>query len=354
KGLKEKEEFILTAEERMNKLEYQIYNEVLEQVLSYTTEIQSVATNVAKLDCILSFAYTAQKHQYCKPVFTDKAVIKIAAGRHPVVENIIEELAFVPNNVLLNHQSHQLMIITGPNMAGKSVFIRQVALIVLLAQIGSYVPAQKTILRVVDRIFVRSGASDVITAGLSTFMVEMVETAQILNTCTENSLIIMDEIGRGTSTYDGISIAWAVAEHLAKHSSVGPLTLFATHYHELQKLADTFPEKIVNYHMAVERQQEEPIFLHTLLPGGASHSYGVDVAKLAGVPKEVTDNAWIILKELERGNHAIEPNEKDSSKKIIQENYRNVITTLKKIDIDNLTPLQALQTLVELQQKCVE
>jgi DNA mismatch repair protein MutS len=215
---------------------------------------------------------------------------------------------------------------------------------------GSYVPAEKAALSIVDRIFVRSGASDVITSGLSTFMVEMVETAQILNSCTKDSLIVMDEIGRGTSTYDGISIAWAVAEHLAQ-DSVGSKTLFATHYHELQTLANSFPNKISNFHMAVEQQDGEPIFLHTLLPGGASHSYGVAVAKLAGIPENVTKKAWKVLEELEKGNHLMKKTL--TNRRINKSDRKNneVTVYIKNMNLDKMTPLQALTALAELQAK---
>jgi DNA mismatch repair protein MutS len=328
--MKEYEELILTSEEVSNKLEYEIFKKTVEEVLEFTTSIQKVAHGLAQLDCIAGFAVLAQKKNYTKPKLTTDGEIKIVEGRHPVVETLVEENKFVPNDVKLNNTDHQLLLITGPNMAGKSVFMRQVALIVLLAHMGCFVPAKKAKISLVDRIFVRSGASDIIASGLSTFMVEMVETAHILNHTTDKSLIIMDEIGRGTSTYDGISIAWAVAEYLVHKNNPNAKTLFATHYHELQALTDSYPEKIKNYQVAIENKNGEPIFLHTVVEGGASHSFGVAVAKLAGVPKSVTQKSMEILSKLE-GNIFRQTGKLD-------------------IDIDNMTPVEAhkyLQNLVE-------
>lgn len=353
--LKEQEHIILTAEEKMNDIEFDLFNQVLKKVLAHISSLQQAAYNIAILDCIHNFANLAEKHQYTKPNLIDTGEISINGGRHPVVEQLLIDTQFVPNDVTLNHSNQQLMIITGPNMAGKSVFIRQVAVITLMAQIGSFIPAQEANITIVDRIFVRSGASDVITSGLSTFMVEMVETAQILNQATENSLIIMDEIGRGTSTYDGISIAWAVAENIAKE--LGAKTLFATHYHELQELEKEYPN-IKNFHMAVENQNDKPIFLHTILPGGASHSFGVAVAKLAGVPQSVVDRATEMLTSLESRN--IDTKEIVAPKPLEQLplNFKtidiaeHVITKeLHDLDIHQMTPLEALNKLAELKEK---
>jgi DNA mismatch repair protein MutS len=346
--LKEKEELILTAEEKINDIEFKLFCEVLKKVLQKVVAIQQTAQSIAVLDCILNFAYIAEKKNYTRPQIKTGGAINITAGRHPVVEQLLEEKQFVPNDVLLNQTEHQLLLITGPNMAGKSVYIRQVALIVLLAQIGCFVPAEQAEISVVDRIYVRSGASDVITSGLSTFMVEMVETAHILNHATKNSLIIMDEIGRGTSTYDGISIAWAIAEYLVTNKHVAAKTLFATHYHELQELEKHYPEKIKNYHMAIEEKDGQPIFLHTILRGGASHSFGVAVAKLAGVPKDVVKKAKELLPNLEKrdvekqSNHTLNV-EADSQSSLQLE--------LQKINIHNITPLEALNILAELKKK---
>lgn len=301
--LKEHEEIILTAEDTINDLEYEIFKDVISKVNKNIIEIQNLAYAVAITDCILSFSEKADLNDYIKPKITEDGVINIKDGRHPVVEKLLEEHTFVPNDVLLDNKKNQLWIITGPNMAGKSVFIRQVALLVLMTQMGSFIPATEATVSVTDKIFVRSGASDVITSGLSTFMVEMVETANILNNATSDSLIIMDEIGRGTSTYDGISIAWAVAEHLVSNTSdIYPKTLFATHYHELEKLEEKFSNKVSNYQLAVENAYGDPVFLHKIVAGGAGHSYGIAVAKLAGIPKEVTDRAEEILYDLENSN----------------------------------------------------
>jgi DNA mismatch repair protein MutS len=308
--LKEHEEIILTAEEKIKVIEYEKFNELVSEVLSKTENLQTCAQAIAVLDCLVSFALLALEKDYVRPEFVSdenstKGDLKIVDGRHPVVEDVVGRISFVPNDTLLNSSDHQLLIITGPNMAGKSVYIRQVAVIVLMAQMGSFVPARSAQLSLVDKIFVRSGASDAISLGLSTFMVEMVETSHILNNATSKSLIVMDEIGRGTSTYDGISIAWAVAEFLVNSPNTdlkivgsGPKTLFATHYHELQDLETKFPERIKNYQIAVEENSGDPVFLHKVKKGGAGHSFGIAVAKLAGVPQEVCERAGEILNTL--------------------------------------------------------
>jgi DNA mismatch repair protein MutS len=303
-----------------------------------------------------------------RPKILYSGEIRIQEGRHPVVEQLLNIQQFVPNDVTLDTVSQQQLLITGPNMAGKSVFIRQVAVIVLMAQMGCYVPAKSAHISIVDRIFVRSGASDVITSGLSTFMVEMVETAHILHHATKDSLIIMDEIGRGTSTYDGISIAWAVAEYLVTKYKIPPKTLFASHYHELQALEELNPNKIKNFHMAVADDKGSPIFLHTLMPGGASHSFGVAVAKLAGVPDAVIGKANEILKNLEGRNvdqHSAQPvilshtNDRSEENKIIHfvpNDSTSIIDKiihkeLEHIDISRMTPLEALNKLAEMKEK---
>lgn len=335
--LKEHEEMILSAEEKINKIEYELFQKVLERVLENSEAIQKAAYGIAVLDCLLSFVYLAEREAYCRPEIVDSGETKIKDGRHPVVEKLLLENQFVPNDVVLNHKNQQLLIITGPNMAGKSVFIRQVAVIVLMAHMGSYVPADKAKISLVDRIFVRSGASDFITSGLSTFMVEMIETANILNYATDKSLIILDEIGRGTSTYDGVSIAWSVAEYLVENPKISSKTLFATHYHELQELEEKF-KKVKNYQMAVENNVDDPVFLYKVVPGGASHSYGVAVAKLAGVPGEVTEKALEVLQNLDG----------TSKKPSYEEN--KLIKKLQKLDLDNMSPLNALNKLAELQE----
>jgi len=263
----------------------------------------------------------------------------------------VEDNQFVPNDLALDTIQQQLLLITGPNMAGKSVFIRQAALLVLMAQIGCFVPAEKAQISLVDRIFVRSGASDVITSGLSTFMVEMVETAHILHHATKDSFIIMDEIGRGTSTYDGISIAWAVAEYLVS-SKTPPKTLFATHYHELQALEKEYPNKIKNFHMAVADDKGEPVFLHTIVPGGASHSFGVAVAKLAGVPEPVIQKATEMLHNLEKRNMESRSSETTNYEPLPTSIIDTVIhKELLNLDLHQMTPLEALNKLAELKEK---
>lgn len=350
KELKNHEEIILTAEEKIKALEYTIFTEVLSFVLSYTEDIQNAAQSVAVLDCLTNFASLAEKQRYVRPKILYSGEIRIKQGRHPVVEKLLQDAPFVPNDVCLDNVTQQLLLITGPNMAGKSVFLRQVALIVFMAQMGCFVPAQSAHISVADRIFVRSGASDVITSGLSTFMVEMVETAAILHNATKNSLIIMDEIGRGTSTYDGISIAWAVAEYLVTAIKPAPKTLFATHYHELQALEEQYPNKIKNFHMAVADEKGEPIFLHTILPGGASHSFGVAVAKLAGVPQSVIEKATEMLSELEKRNAGSQEHLSPSYPltHIADHLIQKEVETL---DIGNMTPLEALNKIAELKEK---
>lgn len=299
--LKEYEHKILRAQEKIDQLEYEMFQELVKEILLSTSDVQHGCDAISQIDCLVSLAIVADLNYYCRPDVQKRDMTHIENGRHPVIEQVVDIGQFVPNSVVLGGSAASLHIITGPNMAGKSVYIRQIALITLMAHIGSFVPAQKAEIGLVDRIFVRSGASDMITSGLSTFMVEMVETAYILNHATAQSLIVLDEIGRGTSTYDGISIAWAVAEYLVTHwgKAGSPKTLFATHYHELQKLTDDFPHVIANYHMAVEDHKGVPIFLHRVVRGESSHSYGVAVAQLAGVPEDVIQRARLMLQSLE-------------------------------------------------------
>jgi DNA mismatch repair protein MutS len=337
--LKEHEEIILSAEEKSVALEQQLFDTLVKKVLAQTTFIQRLAHALAELDCLASLAELAELHHYTRPTLSETGNITIKQGRHPVVEQLSSEQRFVPNDIELNHTTQQLLLITGPNMAGKSVLMRQVALITLLAHIGSFVPAESATLSLTDQIFVRSGAADMITAGLSTFMVEMVETAYILRHATERSLIVMDEIGRGTSTYDGISIAWAVAEELVTHQHPGPKTLFATHYHELQALAAEHPDKIKNYHLAITEHEGKPIFLYQLTEGGASHSFGIAVAQLAGVPEKVVNRATNLLHKLES-----QPSKNSSPQS-------GLVTKIKNLQTDQLTPLEALNILTELKKQ---
>jgi len=330
--LANKESQILNADIALKKREQQLYDKTLTKILTHIQSIQSAAHAVALIDCIHSFATLAISNRYCSPKMVYSGEIRIVDGRHPVVETLLNDHQFVPNSCTLTNVHTPLLLVTGPNMAGKSVFIRQVALSVYLAHIGSWVPAKSARIGVVDNIFVRSGASDVITSGLSTFMVEMVETAYILRHATGKSLIIMDEIGRGTSTYDGISIAWAVAQYLVTHFKVSPKTLFATHYHELQRLEESFPNKIKNVHMGVHMNKQVPVMLYTLQDGPATESFGIAVAQRAGVPKEVISKAKKMLEGFGK-DHGV-----------------SVVKQLQEINIDSLTPIDALTKLSELQK----
>ncbi len=358
--LKKHEEIILAHQEIGQKIEYQLFLKLIEQVIQFTESIQQTSSCIAHIDCFTNLAKVAEQYDYVKPTINKKGVISITQGRHPVLEQMASEQHFVPNDVMLNTDDHQLLIITGPNMAGKSVLMRQTALITLLAHMGSFVPAENATISLTDRIFVRSGASDMITEGLSTFMVEMVETAHILKQATSDSLIIMDEIGRGTSTYDGISIAWAVAESLVSTDSLTPKTLFATHYHELQTLADSYPKKIKNYSMAIHHDQDKPIFLYTLVNKPASRSFGIAVAKLAGIPQSVIQRSTYLLQKSYLKNHQppINPsknhpkeNNKEKSFQTMDSNIATIIQQLKTTDINHITPLEALKLLHTLQMK---
>ncbi len=355
--LKEKEALILNAEEKIKQREYELFQQIKQECLKKLEEIKRFALAVATLDLLLSLARVAEERGYTKPEVNDGDEIIIEEGRHPVVETYIDE--FVPNSVRLNRKE-RLLIITGPNMAGKSTYLRQVALIVLMAQMGSFVPAEKAKIGVVDRIFTRVGASDDIASGRSTFMVEMQETANILNNATSRSLVILDEIGRGTSTFDGMSIAWAVAEHLAL--KIRCKALFATHYHHLAELENLI-DGVKNYHMHVVEQGGEVIFLRKVKPGRADRSYGIHVAMLAGIPREVISRAAEVLKRLEEEEVADEKTlasrvrRKKLAKVLSDKAQRTlfdvpkrspVVERLKNIDVNAITPLQALNTLAEL------
>ena len=293
--LKDRETMILNAEVRTKELEYQLFTEVRTKVAEHTRQLQSLAGALASLDVLLSLAEAAVENKYCRPSFTDQKAIAIKQGRHPVVEKMLGEFKFVANDTDLN-EARRFLLITGPNMGGKSTYMRQTALISLLAQIGSFVPAASAKLCLIDRIFTRIGAMDDIYSGQSTFMLEMTETANIVNNATDRSLVILDEIGRGTSTFDGMSIAAAVAEHI--HLKIGALTLFATHYHEITQLADKHPG-MVNVNVTVRDQNGEITFLRVIAEGPADKSYGIQVAKLAGIPAEVLKRAEEIYATLE-------------------------------------------------------
>jgi len=301
-ALKEMENKVLGAEERSKKLEVELFASLREQVVTHLARLQETAAAVAEIDVMCALAEVAQLHRHCRPVLNEGRTFMVENGRHPVLEQTLTDTKFVPNDVSMDPEESRLQILTGPNMAGKSTYIRQVALIAVMAQIGAYVPADAATLGLVDRIFCRVGASDDISRGQSTFMVEMSETALILNHASANSLVILDEIGRGTATFDGLSIAWAVAEHL--HDQIGCRTLFATHYHELTDLANAKPG-VANFNVAVREWNEEIIFLHKILPGAADKSYGIQVARLAGLPKAVLERAKSILSHLEL--HSVKP-----------------------------------------------
>jgi DNA mismatch repair protein MutS len=294
--LKEYEEKVLGAQDKIYQLEYDLFLALREQVAAQTARLLGTADVLAALDVLASLAELAAARQYVRPLLADEPVLEVEAGRHPVLDQTLPPGTFVPNDIRLGPDGGRFWLITGPNMAGKSIFIRQNALITLMAHVGSFVPAKAARVGVTDRIFTRVGASDELSRGQSTFMVEMTEAANILNNATAKSLVILDEIGRGTSTYDGVSLAWAITEHL--HDAVGCRALFATHYHELAQLADTLPQ-LRNYNVLVREQDEGIVFLHRIAPGSADKSYGIHVARLAGVPAAVLDRAAAVLAELE-------------------------------------------------------
>ena len=355
--LKNLENQILGAEEKVINLEYKAFTDVREAIEKQIQRIQKTSNIVATLDVLTSFATVAEDMNYVKPVVDNDGIIDIRDGRHPVIEKMSQAGEFVPNDTYLDKSSNRLAIITGPNMAGKSTYMRQVALITLMAQIGSYVPASQAHIGVVDKIFTRVGASDDLSMGQSTFMVEMMEVATILKEATSNSLVILDEIGRGTSTYDGLSIAWAVAEHIADKSLCGAKTLFATHYHELTELEEKI-DGVKNYSIAVKEKGEDIIFLRKIVNGGTDESYGVHVARLAGVPQNVTKKANEILRSLERRNILNNKVIEKESKKVVAGqvdmfNYKlaEVASEFDKIDINQLTPIDALNTIVKMKEK---
>jgi DNA mismatch repair protein MutS len=356
--LKEYESLILNAEDRQAEIEMRIYREVCTQLAAAVPRLLATAGALADLDTWAALAEVAVRNQYVRPQLVDDLSIEIVGGRHPVVEQTAASCglpAFVPNDARLSDQE-LILVITGPNMSGKSTYLRQVALITLLAQIGSFVPAERARVGLVDRIFTRIGAEDIIHAGQSTFMVEMVETANILHHATARSLLILDEIGRGTSTYDGLSIAWAVVEHIHNSPQLRARTLFATHYHELTELAQLLP-RVRNYTVAVAEEGDRVVFLHRIVPGSADRSYGIHVAQLAGLPRPVIHRAEEILAQLEReGNrrtpvraHGGEPAARQLP--LFSDEPHPVITTLRQLDVDSLTPLEAISKLYELQQQ---
>ncbi len=362
--LKEYEEKILGADEKILALETQLYMELIQDMQEFIPQIQINANLIAHLDCLLSFMKVSQMQRYVRPVVDDSEVIDIKQGRHPVIETqlpIGEQ--YVPNDVLLDTEHQQIMMITGPNMAGKSALLRQTALIVLLAQIGCFVPAERARIGMVDKIFTRVGASDNISLGESTFMVEMTEASNILNNVTPRSLVLFDELGRGTSTYDGISIAWAIVEYLHEHSRAQARTLFATHYHELNEMEKNFP-RIKNFNVSVKQVDGKIIFVRKLEKGGSEHSFGIHVAEIAGMPRSIVKRANIILKELEKDNSQVGSVGKaaverlDQSREGVQLSFFQlddpVLTQIRDeilgLDVNNLTPVEALNKLNDIKK----
>ena len=355
--LKSIEDKVLGAEERIVTLEYDEFVKIRTKISSQIERIQKSSTVVAIVDVLNDFANIAEDYEYCMPKVDEEDEILIKDGRHPVIERMIDNGSFVENDTYLNRRDDRLSIITGPNMAGKSTYMRQVALITLMAQIGCFVPASSAKIGGVDKIFTRVGASDDLSMGQSTFMVEMSEVANILKNATKNSLVILDEIGRGTSTYDGLAIAWAVAEYIADTNNIGCKTLFATHYHELTSLEEKL-EGVKNYQIAVKEKGEDVIFLRKIIPGGTDESYGIHVAKLAGAPKKMLTRANEILKTLEKKVKIKEKQEEKEMKKQVtgqldMYNYKlaDIASELDKININELTPIDALNTIVKIKEK---
>jgi len=360
--LKKLEETVLGAEEKIIRLEQEIFSELKQQLMEHVERIQKTAHAVASLDALLSFAESAYRYGYVKPKITNRETVNIKNGRHPVIERIFNETPFVPNDTLLDQKDHKFYIITGPNMAGKSTYLRQVALITLMAQIGCFVPADKAEIGIADRIFTRVVASDDVSQGQSTFMVEMNELANILNNATKRSLIILDEIGRGTSTYDGLSIAWSVVEYLSEGSGIHAKTLFATHYHELTELEGKILG-VCNFRIAVKESRDDIIFLRKIERGGANQSFGIQVAKLAGVPEAVIDRAKVILSKLELSdiNNNIQnlqrlsgeavatpPPSSDLGVNIGHQISEGLYQYLNKLEVEQMTPIEALNALFKI------
>lgn len=367
--LKELEDMILGAEDKLVNLEYELFCEVRNRIAAEVIRIQRTAKAVAKLDVFVSLAVVADQNHYCRPKINENGIIDIKCGRHPVVEKMINNDMFIDNDTYLDNSNNRISIITGPNMAGKSTYMRQTALIVLMAQIGSFVPAETAKIGIVDRIFTRVGASDDLASGQSTFMVEMNEVANILRNATSNSLLVLDEIGRGTSTFDGLSIAWAVVEHISNPKLLGAKTLFATHYHELTELEGKL-SNVNNYCIAVKEKGDDIVFLRKIVRGGADKSYGIQVAKLAGVPDSVIERAKEIVDQLiandiasvargiavENGTHKKKKeklDEVDLTQMSLFDTVKDddIIEELRNIDVGNLTPIEALNKLYELQNK---
>ncbi|MCB0523019.1 MAG: DNA mismatch repair protein MutS, partial [Saprospiraceae bacterium] len=372
--LKTLEAKILGAEEKIQELEVKLFSALVEEIAQYIQPIQHNAQLIARLDCLLSFAKSANRNQYSRPELDDSTVLEIKEGRHPVIEKQLPVgESFVPNDIFLDSESTQVILITGPNMSGKSALLRQTALITLMAQMGSFVPAAKARIGLVDKVFTRVGASDNISGGESTFMVEMNETALIMNNISDRSLILLDEIGRGTSTYDGISIAWSLTEYLHNNEKAHPKTLFATHYHELNELGETL-ERIENFHVSTKEIGHRVVFLRKLLPGGSNHSFGIHVARMAGMPQSIVERANEILKTLEtksvEGEELVNSSSNGKSKTETQAQLKRKVKNISAplqlhifdvddytmqikqellgLDLNTMTPMEALWKLNEL------
>ncbi len=354
--LKELEDTILGAEDKLTALEYALFCELREAIAGQVLRIQKTAKAIAGIDVFTSLAFVAERNNYVRPKMNEKGLIDIKGGRHPVVEKMIENDMFIPNDTYLDNGSRRISVITGPNMAGKSTYMRQAALIVLMAQVGSFVPAASAKIGIADRIFTRVGASDDLASGQSTFMVEMTEVANILRNATGNSLLILDEIGRGTSTFDGLSIAWAVIEYISNPKVLGAKTLFATHYHELTELEGSLAG-VNNYCIAVKEKGDDIVFLRKIVKGGADKSYGIQVAKLAGVPDPVISRAKELVEELSAADISLKPKALPAEPEMEQISLfdtvkdDDIITELREMDLSNMTPIDALNTIYRLQNK---
>lgn len=361
--LKEKEALILEAEEKIVDLEYRLFQSIREQVKPYIESLQQLAKKISELDCYLSFATISEEYHYTRPHFSTVGQLTIESGRHPVVERVMDEKEYVENDVLMDNEKRQMLLITGPNMSGKSTYMRQVALTSVMAQMGCFVPCQKAILPIFDQIFTRIGAADDLVSGQSTFMVEMIETNDALTKATNNSLILLDEIGRGTSTYDGMALAQAIIEYI--HEYVHAKTLFSTHYHELTSLSETL-SSLTNVHVSAVEENQSVVFLHKVKEGPADKSYGIHVAKLANLPEPLIERATHLLVDFEAGDRKKEKVEvkseeaqlsffnetvKEETKTMIKKEDNQVLKDLKELDLLSMTPLDAMNTLYRLQQK---
>ena len=363
--LKEYEAKVLGAEERIKNLEYELFSEIREQLFEQVELMQKYVEVISQIDVLANLAFIAYQNNYIKPSFNDNGLVEIKQSRHPVIEQLLENEDFIPNDVTLDDQNNLISLITGPNMAGKSTYLRQVGLLAIMAQMGSFIPAESANIPVFDKVFTRVGASDNLAMGQSTFLVEMIETANILNSATPRSLIILDEIGRGTSTFDGLSLAWSIVEHIHNNSKISAKTLFATHYHELTELENVLP-KVKNFNIVVKEWNDKVIFLRKIERGSADQSYGIQVARLAGIPAEVIKRAKQILRNLEE--HELSPQGLTATAKrqlgrntdqidifdaIIEkaDQKNDILEEIKELDVENLTPMEAINKLSELKDK---